>query len=143
MPKYMEKDLQAAIKHALREPDVPTRRIAELYGVERRTLRRRVLGTHQDRSTAHKHEQLFSVGEEKAIADYIGTMADMGFPLNYEHVRQIVQDLVNDRQIPLRTKGGPSLPPESVHIVVINWVNRFLDRNAGLKKKYIRFQERA
>lgn len=143
MPKYTEKDLQAAIKHALREPDIPTIRIAELYGVERRTLRRRVLGTHQDRSIAHKQEQLFSPGEEKAISNYIGTMADMGFPLNYSLVRQMAQDLVNERCIPLRTKGGPSVDPESVHVVGINWVNRFLDRNQGLKRKYIRFQERA
>ena len=89
MPKYTEKDLQAAIKHALREPDTPTIRIAELYRVDRRTLRRRVLGTHQDRSTAHRNEQLFSPGEEKANSDYIATMADMGFPLNYELVCQI------------------------------------------------------
>ena len=84
MPKYTEKDLQAAIKHALREPDTPTIRIAELYAADHRTLRQRVLGTHQDRSTANRNEQLFSLWEEKAISDYIATMTDMGSPLNYE-----------------------------------------------------------
>ena len=143
MPKYTDKDLQAAIKHALKEPDIPTIRIAELYGVDRRTLRRRVLGTHQDRSTAHRNEQLLTPGEERAIAEYIGTMADVGFPLSKDLVRQIAQDIVNERQIPQRSKGGPSLDPESVHTVGINWVNRFLERNIGLKKIYIRYQERA
>jgi len=81
MPKYTEKQLQEAIKHARRESDVPTRRIAELYEVPRTTLRQRVLGKNQDRATAHRDEQLFSIGEERAIAEYAGTMADAGFPL--------------------------------------------------------------
>ena len=35
MPKSIEKQLQEAVKHALREPGIPTIRIAELYGVNR------------------------------------------------------------------------------------------------------------
>ena len=96
-----------------------------------------MLGTHQDRSTAHRNEQLLTQGEERAIAQYIGTMADVGFPLSKDLVRQIAQDIVNERQIPQRSKLGPSLDPESVHTVGINWVNRFLERNIGLKKIYI------
>ena len=68
MPRYTGKDLQAAIKHARVELDIPTIRIAELYGVDRKTLRRRLLGTHQDNSTAHRDEQLLSTGVAKAIA---------------------------------------------------------------------------
>ena len=79
IPKYTDKQLQEAVKHARQEPDIPTIRIAELYGVDRKTLRRRVLGTHQDQSTAHRSEQLFSPGKERALADYIGMMTDVGF----------------------------------------------------------------
>ena len=84
MPKYTKKDLQASVQHVLREPDTHTIRIVELYKVDRKTLRRRALGTHQDRSTANRNEQLFSSREEQSISDYIGKMADLGFPLNYE-----------------------------------------------------------
>ena len=90
MPKYTEKQLQEAIKHARREPDVPTRRIAELYEVPRTTLRQRVLGKNQDRATAHRDEQLFSmywIREERAIAEYAGTMADAEFPLTPDMLR--------------------------------------------------------
>jgi len=79
MPRYTEKQLYEAIKHARREPDVPTRRIAELYGVDHNTLRRRVLGTQQDRITAHQDRQLFTPGEETAIAEYAGIMAVQDF----------------------------------------------------------------
>ena len=127
MPKYTEKWLREAVKYALDSPDVPTIRIAELYGVVRSILRRRVLGTHQDSSTAHRKEQLLSPGEEKAVADYIGVMADVGFPLNHTLLRQIVQDIVNTRH--------------SDHTVGVNWVNRFLGRNPELKKTYVRYQE--
>ena len=129
MPKYTEKQLREAVKYALESPDVPTIRIAELYGVDRSTLRRRVLGTHQDSSIAHRKEQLLSPGEEKAVAEYIGIMADVGFPLNHQLLRQIVQDIVNSRQ--------------GDHIVGIIWVNRFLKRNPEFKKSFVRFQERA
>ena len=53
MPAYTKKQLEDAVRHAQREPDVPTQRIAELYEVDWTTLRRRVLGTHLDTSTAH------------------------------------------------------------------------------------------
>ena len=133
MPKYTEKQLREAVKYALESPDIPTIRIAELYGVDRSTLRRRVLGTHQNKSTASRKRQLLSPGEERAIGDYIGMMSDVGFPLNHDLVRQIVQDIINSRV-------GAS---ESPHIVGMNWVNRFLDRNPEFKKTYVRYQERA
>ena len=81
--------MQKAVKHARQEPSVPTTRIADLYGVNRKTLRRRVLGTHQDRSTAHRGEQLLTPGEERALADYMGTMAVVGFPLSHNLLGQI------------------------------------------------------
>ena len=67
MPKYTEQQLQEAIKHAKREPDASMLRIADLYAVDCQTLRQRVLGTHQEWSTAHRGQQLFFPSEEKAI----------------------------------------------------------------------------
>lgn len=55
MPKkYTQKQLQEAVKFALQEPHIPTIHIAESYGVDRKTLCRRVLGTYQERNTAHR-----------------------------------------------------------------------------------------
>jgi len=39
---------------------------------------------------------LFSPGEEAAIADYAGIMADAEFPLTPEFLRHIVQGIVNE-----------------------------------------------
>ncbi|RPB18389.1 hypothetical protein L211DRAFT_874882 [Terfezia boudieri ATCC MYA-4762] len=110
MPKYTKQQLQEAIKHAKREPDAPMLRIADLYGVDRQTLCRRVLGTQQERSIVHQDQQLFSTGDEKAIAGYAGIMADAGFPLGPELLRQIAQGIVNERQI---TQHGPSRAPSA------------------------------
>ena len=133
--------MQKVVKHARREPNVPTTRIADLYGVNRKTLNRRVLGTHQDRSTAHRGEQLLSPGEERALADYMGTMADVGFPLSHKLLRQIAQDIVNERR-GCELQGSEPQGPNP-HTVGINWVNRFLSRNPGFKKSYLQYQERA
>lgn len=94
-----EKKLQTAIKHARREPDIPTARLAALYEVNVRTLGRQLAGTSTDYATAARDRQLFDVGEEKAIAEHAGVMADAGFPLNHELVRGIAQYIVNERQM--------------------------------------------
>lgn len=91
---------------------LPTQRLAELYKVGRNTLRQRVLGTHKDRSIAYQNEQLFSPGVEKAIADYAGIMADAGFPLNPDLLRQIAQEVVNERQIPQQGQGEDIVGPQ-------------------------------
>jgi len=109
MPKYTEKQLQEDIRHARRKPDVPTRRIAELYGVPRTTLHQRVLGKHQDSRAAHRDEQLFSTGDENAIAEYAGIMTDAGFPLSPNLLWQIAQGIINEREMPQRGQGGAVL----------------------------------
>ena len=106
MPKYTEKQLQDAISHARQEPEVPTRRIAELHNVNYTTLRRRILGIQQERHIAHRDEQLFTSGEERAIANYVGMMADSGFPVSQELLQRIAQDIVNSRQMEQRGQGG-------------------------------------
>ena len=80
---------------------------------------------------------MFTVGEERAIAEYIGTMADCRFPLHHMHVRQIAQDMVNMRNIQQKSKGSSSIGTSSTHVVGLHCVDRFLERNAGFKKKYI------
>ena len=168
-----ENKLQTAIRHARREPDVPTARLAALYEVNVRTLGRRLAGTTTDYATAARDKQLFDVGEEKAIAEHAGVMADAGFPLTHEPLRGITKHIVNERQMPQRgyksgigpstTRSSMSNPPNPqvtnpqihlealasspvvplIHVVGIHWVDRFLKRNAGFKKVYIRYQERA
>ena len=140
-----EHKLQQAIRHARRDPELKAARIAALYGVNATTLRRRIAGKTRDYATAARGNQLFTVGEEKAIAEHIGTMADCGFPLTHKLLRQTAQDMLNLRDIQRNKKLGDSsgtpLPP--THIVGKQWVDRFLERNAGFKSTYIRYQERA
>lgn len=69
--------------------------------------------SHQDRAVAHQDEQLFSTGEESAIVENAGIMADAGFPLNTDLLRQIVQGIVNEREIPQHGQGGIVGPCES------------------------------
>lgn len=57
-----ESNLQKAIRHARREPEVKAARIAALYGVNALTLRRRLAGETQDYATAFKDRQLFNIG---------------------------------------------------------------------------------
>ena len=78
-----ENKLQKAIRHARRAPDVKVARIAALYEVNATTLRRRLAGKTQNYTTPFRDRQLFTVGEEKAIAVHVGEMADYGFPLNH------------------------------------------------------------
>ena len=80
---------------------------------------------------------MFTVGEERAIAEHIGTMADCRFPLHHMHVRQIAQDMVNMRNIQQKSKGSSSIGTSSTHVVGLHCVDRFLERNTGFKKKFI------
>lgn len=54
--------LQTAIQHARREPGVPTTRFAALYGVNVRTLGRRLAGTTTNHAAPSRNKQLFDVG---------------------------------------------------------------------------------
>ena len=90
-----ENKLQRAIRHARREPELKVARIAALYEVNATTLRWRIAGKTRDYATAAREKQLFTVWEEKAIAEHIGSMADCGFPLTHKLLRQIAKDMVN------------------------------------------------
>jgi len=64
-----EDKLQKAMKHAGQEPGIPVARFAALYEVNVRTRRYRLAGTTTDHWTAARAQQLFDVGEERAIAE--------------------------------------------------------------------------
>lgn len=140
-----EKKLQQAIRHSRREPELTAAVVARLYEVNATTLRRRLAGKTRHYATAAWKKQLFSVGEEQAIADHVGNMADCGFPLTHALLRQIAQDMVNLRDIHQAKlqDGRTTTPTPSTHIVGQQWVDRFLKRNDGFKRTYIRYQERA
>ena len=117
--KDYENKIQRAIRHARREPELKVARIAALYQVNAMTLWRRIAGTTRDYATAAQEKQLFTVGEEKAIAEHIGSMADCGFPLTHKLLRQIAKDMVNMRaiQYPKQPDDSSSTPSASTHVV--------------------------
>jgi len=67
MAKYTEAAMQKAMQHARREPDIPILRLAQLYGVDKTTLGRRVKRKQGTQADARRDDQLFSPGEENAI----------------------------------------------------------------------------
>ena len=161
MPKYTEQQLQNAMKHARKEPNVPLPRIAALHEVNITTLRRRLAGTQVSNSAAKRDTQLFSPGEERAISEHCGVMADIGFPVTKDLLQRMAQDMLNSRQQPpkgYKGEGGSSgktlqtmgdrihrstSSNPAIHTIGAHWVDRFLKRNPTFKKQYIRYQERA
>ena len=150
MPKYTEQQLQKAISYARKHPTIPRRRVAALHEVNVTTLNRRIAGTQLSRSVAHRDEQLFSPGEERAIADHCGVMVDLSFPLSHELLKKIAQDMLNSRKQPPKTKGGILVnqfftknASSGIHTFGVHWVDRFLSRNADFRKHYTWYQERA
>ena len=55
---------------------IPRRQIAALYGVNVTTVNQSIAGTQLSYSVAHRDEQLFSPGEEQAIADHCRTISE-------------------------------------------------------------------
>ena len=166
MPKYTEQQLQNAMKHARKEPNVPLPKIAALYEVNITTLRRRLAGTQISNSAAKRDAQLFSPGEERAISQHCGVMADLGFPVTKDVLQRIAQDMLNSRKQPPKGPSSVGKPSQSIgdrrtdrirrqgaieptnsapdiHVVGAHWVDRFLKLNPTFKKQYVRYQDRA
>lgn len=140
MPKYTEEQLLKAVRYAQKHPDIPLTRIATLYEVNLSTLRRRKLGLTLPPSQAHRHEQLFSPGEEKAIAKHCIMMADHNFPMSHDLLRGLAQDILNSRVLP---KPITTQHQQQFRQVGEDWVDRFLKRNPEIKTKLVRHQERS
>ena len=116
MPKYTEKQRLKAVQYSKNNPDISLPRIAALYNVNLSTLRRRKLGLTLPPSKAHREEQLFSPGEERAIVNHCITMADLNFPLSYDILYKLAQDILNSR-------AQPTTKPRKIGK---DWVGRFL-----------------
>ena len=140
MPKYTEAQLLEAVQYAKENLDTPLTRIATLYGVNLSTLRRRKLGLSLPHSKAHRDEQLFSPGEEKAITQHCLKMADHNFPISHTLLRNLAQDMYNSRSIAV--PSSEYLPPQPRQIGQ-DWVDRFLKRNQKIRAKFVRHQERS
>ena len=116
-------------------------RIGALYEVNATTLSQRLVGKTRDYAMAAREKQLFTVGEGKAIEEYIRTIANCRFALTHKLLRQIAKDMLNLRGIQSTNKpeGSVNIPSSSPHIVGKQWVDCFIDRNEGFKRKYIRY----
>ena len=136
MPQYTEKQLLKAVKYAKNNPDIPLAQIARSYEVNLSTLRRRRLGLTLPPSQAHRDQQLFSPGEERAIAEHCIQMADQNFPISHDLLKRLAQDILNAR-------FQSSVDHLDRRQVGQDWVDRFLKRNPDIKTKFVRYQERS
>ena len=86
------------MQHARR---VPILRLAQLYGVDKTTLGRRVKGKQVKVAIARRDDQLFSPGEEDAILDHCDIMGKLGFPISKPMLVHLAQEMLNKRPISL------------------------------------------
>jgi hypothetical protein len=119
-----EARLQRALK-AVNNPANPIRvsEAAEEFQVDKRTLYRRIAGTHSSRSKSHVAQQRLTPAEERAMVKWCHDQDDRGFPPRL--------DMVKDMAIHLERKRTGITPPP----IGKNWVSRFLNRNPDLAAK--------
>ena len=91
------------------------RKIADIFGVNYRTLTRLASGS-TSMSTFNASKQKLSPAEERVLVDFILESADRGFPLSHPEIVLIANTLIQERA----TLGEP---------VGENWAPRFLDRH--------------
>lgn len=106
IPKYTKKKLQKGIGHAHKAPTIPHYRITALYKVNVISFRQIITGTQVTYAAAHRDKQLFSLGEERAIADHWDIMSCLKFPISHDLLQKLQQDILNSCKYPLKTKGG-------------------------------------
>ena len=74
------------------------------------TLRRRLAGTQVSNAAAKRQAQLFSPGEERAISDHCGVMANLGFLVTKDLLQRIAQNMLNSRnQLPKGQGTGSTI----------------------------------
>ena len=123
-----EKQLACAISYASKHPKESKAKIAEVYGINATTLRRRCKGTQVSRSKARREQQLLTSGEEEAIVDWCSRMADMGFPVT-------VRMLLSMAVAILRARGNKLIPGS-------HWPARFFARHHTINLKYVQYLEK-
>ena len=123
-----KKQLSLSVDYARKHPSESKGKIAERYGVNAVTLRRRCRGVNIARSKAHREQQLVTKGEKDAIVNWCGRMADMGFPVT-------VQMLLSMAVAILRACDSKLIPG-------IHWPSRFFARHPAINLKYVQYLEK-
>jgi len=119
-----EEQLQRAVTATKRlKNPIPVGEAAEEFQVSKRTLYRRVAGTHRSRIESHENQQRLSKAEEAAIVRWCQRQDDNGFPPRLDMVKEMAIFLERKRT------GVEPLP------VGQNWITRFLTRNPALAAK--------
>ena len=123
-----EKQLARAVDYAHKHPKESKAKVAKAYGVNATTLRRRCKGSQVPRSKARRKQQLLTGGEEDAVVDWCGRMADMGFPVT-------VRMLLSMAVAILRARGNQLIPGP-------RWPGRFFSRHPTINLKYVQYLEK-
>lgn len=120
-----EAQIVLAIQAIKSNPNLSVRKAAEIYGVERTTLKRRINGNtprQEYRPTNYK----LSLAEEETIVQYILELDSKGFAPRLS----VVEDMANSI---LCTRGNQRVGK--------NWVNRFTKRRQELKNRMTRHRD--
>lgn len=125
---YEEASMLRAIDYARKHPKESKPQIATTFKVNITTLRRRLKGIQKSRQEAHRHQQLLSRGEENSIALWCRAMSDLGFPITFDILTTMAQDILKSHS--------------STHIIGQHWVQRFLSRNPDIKSTYVASMEK-
>jgi len=121
-----EELLQRAIKAVKRATDpVSVSEASAEFSVNKRTLYRRVAGTHSSAVGGHQDQQRITVAEEKAIGRWYFEQDDRGLPPRLDMVKDMALHLESKR---MEADSHP-LPRGK------NWIRRFLTRNPSLAAK--------
>lgn len=118
----IEKAIQDAIlyyrPHENDDPPPTYRRVAMDFGLQQcyQTFIRRLQGKTQPRSKAHAAQQLLSEPQEKALADWLEHLSDVGRPLSRRTIAKKVERLTDMSHRPSQ-----------------RWLRNFLLRNPGIR----------
>jgi len=116
-----ESNIQLAMQAYRKSESSSMREMAEKYSVPYSTLRDRLNGA-QDQKTSREPMQLFTKQEEKAIVRWCNRLDDWGFPPKLTMVKQMAEHLIQQRV------GQQKLGK--------HWLKRFLDRNPELASRF-------
>ena len=96
---------------------------AEEYEVNKRTLYRRIAGTHESRVISHQEQQRLTPAEESVIVKWCEEQDDRGFPPRLDMVRSMAIVLEEKRSGTIAAPLGQK------------WISRFLNRHPTLASK--------
>jgi hypothetical protein len=120
MPVVDEEAIQDAIKAYNRDEYPSIRQTAAAYGVDRKTLTRRLRGGNT-RQQGKETQRLLSSAQEDLLVRWIIDLDVAGAAPNFSQIREFA-GLIS------ASSGGPTTIGE-------NWIQRFLDRHDEIKSK--------